>query len=550
MAVLADAQQLLTSVVDEDGLDGDCVRDGQAATHKHRRAQFLGLLGVTAVVMGAMCAAAVAILPGQATRSPMGFHPRSIVEENILQPGPAAPAALGPAVPKGRHDKNQSAHSSHHKKSHNAGQNVSHGSASRHGHHMNTTSAIANKGKEGDVTTAPPANRSWMCHHYEDDQGDDWCRNAGVAGGMEFRFYGMDHSPCGVCWCCKRHVDVGGDGGDVDSEEKKIVQPSNDQEDAKDVHASSDEDGDDKEQIEHDMKYWIDKCSWSGDHDCSKKKCCNQEGYQCIQKDQYFAGCQLSAPDGWNGTVLGGFRAWEAQPAPKGKCNGHSLWCVAVVTTDEEQALLNAQKENGVGIFQCDAYSIFQGAPAPMGEWKSLANTDVFIDVWENQIKQDKKWRQYDWTVKVDIDLVFFPDRLRWHIDELCAPKNTGIYLKNTFFKWGFLGSLEVFSQQAMRMYYYVGWKCSQNIGHNSGEDGYMKGCMDALGVASMTDTTLLDDKYTRGGFSGWGPGDCQSGATVGFHPFKTEWIWETCHDSAALLSDPNRKCVATGCDR
>lgn len=71
---------------------------------------------------------------------------------------------------------------------------------------------------------------------------------------------------------------------------------------------------------------------------------------------------------------------------------------------------------------------------------------------------------------------------------------------------------------------------------------------MDALGVASMTDTDLLDDKYTRGGFSGWGPGDCQSGSTVGFHPYKTEWIWETCHDSAALVSDPERQCLALGC--
>merc|ERR1711972_587906 len=103
-----------------------------------------------------------------------------------------------------------------------------------------------------------------------------------------------------------------------------------------------------------------------------------------------------------------------------------------------------------------------------MGEWKSLANTDVSINVWENFIKQDDKWKQFDWTVKIDIDLVFFPDRLRWHIDELCAPKKTGIYLKNTDFKCGFLGSLEVFSQEAMRMYYHVGWKCAENIGHNS----------------------------------------------------------------------------------
>lgn len=394
----------------------------------------------------------------------------------------------------------------------------------------------ANASNSSTKEASTDASSEWMCHHYVGmDQGNEWCKNAGVIDGFEIEFFGADGSPCGECWCCKRPYS----GEGVVS-----VGREEDPEDGDEYNETTEE-----EQLEHDMQFWIDKCAWSGTDDCSQKKCCNQEGYQCFKKDTYFAGCQLSAPEDWDGEVLGGFRGWEASQASEGHCLGHSLWCLTVVTTGEEQSLLDAQRENGVGIFQCDAHAIFQGAPAPMGDWKSLANTDVFIDVWENSIKQDENWKKHDWTVKVDVDLVFFPDRLRWHIDNLCAPKKTGVYLKNTDFKWGFLGSLEVFSSQAMQMYYQVGWKCAENIGHNSGEDGYMKGCMDALGVASMSDTTLLDDKYTRGGFSGWGPGNCQNGATVGFHPYKTEWVWESCHDAAMRISDgPDIKCLAMGC--
>merc|ERR1740121_3595971 len=48
------------------------------------------------------------------------------------------------------------------------------------------------------------ADRPWMCHRYEETQTNEWCKNAGLHGGMEYRCFGED-SPCGDCWCCKRH---------------------------------------------------------------------------------------------------------------------------------------------------------------------------------------------------------------------------------------------------------------------------------------------------------------------------------------------------------
>jgi len=297
-------------------------------------------------------------------------------------------------------------------------------------------------------------------------------------------------------------------------------------------------------------KFGMDACAWGGEEDCTRNKCCNVEGHQCYVQDDSFAGCREEAPSGWDGTMIGGFRGWEAQKAEPGQCMGSSLWCITVVTTPEENELLEALKKHKVGIYECDTYTVFDGAAAPKDSADSIANVHIFTDIWQDKIVPSQEWQTHDWTVKVDVDLVFFPGRLKQHIDKLCAPKGTGLYLKNTDFQNGFLGSLEIFSQEAIRMYADSGAKCLNHVDHATTEDRYIKACMDAIGAGSMVDATLLDDQYTRGGLSGLSSGVCQSGDTVGFHPFKTEWVWESCHDAASRVSDgPNFKCLSLSCD-
>jgi len=54
---------------------------------------------------------------------------------------------------------------------------------------------------------------AWACHHYEQGQDDEWCKNTKAEAehmphteaGLEITWFGED-SPCGDCWCCKRPV--------------------------------------------------------------------------------------------------------------------------------------------------------------------------------------------------------------------------------------------------------------------------------------------------------------------------------------------------------
>merc|ERR1740138_333303 len=212
-----------------------------------------------------------------------------------------------------------------------------------------------------------------------------------------------------------------------------------------------------------------------------------------------------------------------------------SLYCFTVVTrgTYEEGLVWGTQKNNGLGVFGCDDHSVFFGGQAQKAAWQSVANIDSFIMVW-GQVKDAGNYLNFNWTVKVDPDAVFFPDRLRWHINKLQAPHNSTLYLKNTNFKFGFMGSLEIFNLEAMKVFFANRDSCADHIWHNGGEDFFMMTCMDAIGVRYMKDTDLLNDKYTYS--TKYNLNDvsaCSNGGTVAFHPYKNPGIWMQCHNMA-----------------
>jgi hypothetical protein len=266
---------------------------------------------------------------------------------------------------------------------------------------------------------------------------------------------------------------------------------------------------------------------------------------KCFQKDGYFAGCKFKADKKWVGTELGQYRGWNqvAEGVAPEDAAGTALYCFVVVSppreaTDntpaiDDQSLVDAMERDGWGIFLCDEHSIFYGKPAPKAEWISVANTDIFIEVW-NQVKDEGKFWDKDWTVKVDCDAVFFPERLKQHIQKMSPPKDLAIYFKNCDFKFGFMGSLEIFSEKAMELFFDKGYQCTDKIGHTGGEDFYMMTCMDALGVFSMQDTMLLNDKYTTTEDLILDNIDhCHDGWTVAFHPYKDPDTLTACWQAA-----------------
>merc|ERR1712194_139032 len=158
-----------------------------------------------------------------------------------------------------------------------------------------------------------------------------------------------------------------------------------------------------------------------------------------------------------------------------GDMAGTSFYCLMVVLPNtDEMKLLGVAKANNVSIFGCDAHSVYRAWQTNAAGWDTgettVINTAVFLQVFK-WVHEDRLYLNYDWTIKVDADCVFMPDRLG---------------------NQGFLGAVEVFSKKAMQIYMDNDDACGKFLGTNSGEDGYFKGCMDALGVGFMLDGNMF----------------------------------------------------------
>lgn len=286
-------------------------------------------------------------------------------------------------------------------------------------------------------------------------------------------------------------------------------------------------------------------CGWAG-KDCADTKLCCNRGFLCVKKDVDFTGCTLTKkydtwvtkeipiPEGWDGAIIGpGRNEYEIGPAGAGQeVAGTSLYCImAYLPGSDEEGLKDFAEKNKASIFACDDHEVFQTWGSASAAWDTgeatLSNTDVFLNVWEN-IGKSKKYLAHDWTIKVDPDCVFLPDRMKSHLQALAPPAGQPIYLKNNVMNKGmgnngFLGAVEVFSTQAVMKYMDHGAGCHESLGVDAGEDGFFKGCMDALGVGFMTDGQLF--------FPDKSAGACNEASHAAFHPLKTVDDWKCCLD-------------------
>jgi hypothetical protein len=272
-------------------------------------------------------------------------------------------------------------------------------------------------------------------------------------------------------------------------------------------------------------------CSWSGESCISNRLCCHG-GQKCLRKNDIEAYCTDASEleEGWSGEVIGGARdEYAVAPVAPEEARGTSLYCfMAVLPGSYEEQLKDHIAEISASIFACDASTVFWSRQADFtseGSWTSVVNTDSFKLVW-GEVKQDGQYQSHDWTVKVDPDSVFFPGRLRQHLQKLNAPKETPIYIKNVPMGFGFFGAIEVFSKEAVDKLFWDGVldKCEQEVGTHSGEDGYLKGCMDMIGAGFMEDVDVLRNPSADG---------CADPARVCFHAFKNVEAWDGCFHQA-----------------
>jgi hypothetical protein len=204
-----------------------------------------------------------------------------------------------------------------------------------------------------------------------------------------------------------------------------------------------------------------------------------------------------------------------------------------------EVLLLRQQAEHGTGIFACEETTAFSSRSVRLsakfyteplyntslycrrgGTWGTYLNTHIFQKIWM-QIIYDGRYKFHDWSVKVDPDTVFFPNRLR---DILRDPEfreseiHNGAVVHNC--GHGLHGPIEVLSRRAMQVFGENMWDC----GKKPQEDFFLSECMDRL----QARVHYRDDVLAESGcfLEGKGMKDpkwqgCYT-AHAAFHPFKS----------------------------
>merc|ERR1712048_452728 len=279
-------------------------------------------------------------------------------------------------------------------------------------------------------------------------------------------------------------------------------------------------------------------CSKTGE-ECGETKCCQLTGYECYNKNAGFNGCLKECP--YSGfTPKGTFGSWTCQrpqsliptkgASVQPSVSGPSLYCYEAFSMNpgwpkaqpHEYEIVRTQLMTHTSIFGCSEWDVFSDevleiTPGNPGKdpalyttkvdfphiglrkhMKTWINTPMFINIWKS-IRQSQKYAKHQWTVKVDVDAVFFPARLS---QRLVAQEVTagGIYIVNCrYVKDGFFGPMEVISNKAFQSLLDNVESCESSLDWKKpdklwGEDKFAERCMSAHGADAVEDLEIIND--------------------------------------------------------
>mmetsp|Transcript_11366 Transcript_11366/g.21465 ORF Transcript_11366/g.21465 Transcript_11366/m.21465 type:complete len:472 (-) Transcript_11366:86-1501(-) len=223
-------------------------------------------------------------------------------------------------------------------------------------------------------------------------------------------------------------------------------------------------------------------------------------------------------------------------------------WVLVVPWTNEVELLLLAEKLKA-GFLQCDASEVFSDRKMHIGSMESIVvdvdlhcnvnkytltveNTPIFKKVWR-KVLDTGTWKHYEWTIKVDLDAMFLPDRLRPLLNDPWvkghAQTATGLWLNNC---WrGLHGPIEVVSRRAMEVWDERWPQCDAVAYKHPQEDVYLRVCMETIGVWRHDAWSLLaEDHCDRPDYQ------LCAGNWIAYHPFKEVEEWQGCYNRATGL--------------
>jgi len=322
---------------------------------------------------------------------------------------------------------------------------------------------------------------------------------------------------------------------------------------------------------------WQDNCLSTG--------CCKVSGHKCFEKQPGEAHCNETCTPGKYGyTCAEPVQGKNVMPVVASP--GTTMYCFSVYTANTgsteksyELDLLKTQLRFGAGLFGCNAWDIYSDAKVqlspgpPLELWTiqvfdefnefhvvkrketgSWVNWGLFFQVWK-KIRDVGRWQYYDYTVKVDADAVFIPQRL---VNWLKGKKVTehGVYYENCQnVQLGFFGNLEVMSQKAAAVYTANLEDCHQAFAPCAfqgcdweygpwGEDVFAQRCMDRHHVEKVEAFDLTTDGACEADRPAdqkknkkWHPTNCAEVLTPAMHPFKNPKDFFTCLGSIMRTS-------------
>jgi len=315
---------------------------------------------------------------------------------------------------------------------------------------------------------------------------------------------------------------------------------------------------------------------------CSKAKenclptgCCQVSGHTCFMKNDHEAYCNetCSSQSGsvWSCSVP----ANSAASVPVQNTLDKSLYCFSVYTHNTgsskhnyELDLLRQQHRQHVSIYTCDGWDVFSDVEVEISdhylthkvedklqefhvvkreETGAYVNWGFFYQIWL-QVRQLGRWEEKSWTVKVDPDAVFVPERLQGWLESRSGEPPHGMYFENCKdVQYGFFGNLEVLSHEATRVLTTYLEECHSVFAPCAfegcdwkfgpwGEDVFVQRCLDRHYVDKVAafDMTLdgacpADRPQDQKKNKKWHVEDCSQVKTAAVHPFKTPKEYFTC---------------------
>mmetsp|Transcript_99387 Transcript_99387/g.290113 ORF Transcript_99387/g.290113 Transcript_99387/m.290113 type:complete len:427 (-) Transcript_99387:207-1487(-) len=222
-----------------------------------------------------------------------------------------------------------------------------------------------------------------------------------------------------------------------------------------------------------------------------------------------------------------------------------TLFCYSIMRSDGyELGLVRTQLSKGVSIFACESWRVYSdvktwltpgppvrldstvlkvGLQAKAGVKEHILNTEIFLQAWQ-QAWDENLIQSHEWSVKVDPDAVFFPDRLQRRLGKFVKAPGASLYFLNCKLSFELYGALEVFSKGAMEDFFKGLDRCKSDLPWTTyGEDLFMRRCFDHLGIEHVRDYGMLSDEYCA-----VKPFPCVADSAA-FHPFKASETYFKC---------------------